>query len=437
MASTNDIIINLRVAADQAKADLKSTQAQMKEFQAANKKGTDEYSAALENVAREKQKVHKHQEALNQKISKQFPAWALSVMFFGMVVHRTLSRIWRSAMSTFQDVSHSVEGTVTQFDHLNGAMTWLQFVAGQALEPIAAALYPIILAVADWIRDNEELFRGLVVFFGATGTFAALIGGAITAVHGISKAFSEVVASSKNADWAGVRTNIMRGIGVISIAWALKKAMDTADSESFTEGLINAMSAAALAVGGVRAWRKKPGGGYFIALGVALDLVGKNDFFESMYGVIATLGYMITEAIEPLLGMIGHMFEQLISMQLIRLVEWLSGIAAAMGLSGVANALASVASGARDTIVENQATRKMDWSDYWENVGRARGTAQQIGAGIDSRIESGRASIDSRFENFNITVNLNGVMVGYPELVQQIGEESAKQVVREIEARGG
>ena len=135
-----------------------------------------------------------HMKKEMQVTRQEFPAWALSTMFFGMQMVSVFRSVWSSATKTFNDIMHSVEGTITMFDHLEGATTYLRFVAGQALEPFIQYLLPIIDAVSDWIQGNQELFRTLMLIFGAggvilTGTgLAALnfnaIVGAVTAMKG-------------------------------------------------------------------------------------------------------------------------------------------------------------------------------------------------------------------------------------------------------------
>jgi hypothetical protein len=123
---------------------------------------------------------------------RAFAGWAMSIMFFGMALQRAFSQIWTTSTKTFQDVMHSVEGTVTQFDMLEGSMKYLGFVAGAALEPIAAWLIPVIDSISEWIVNNEELFRTIVAVGGIAGTVFAIGGAAALAVNGFIDLFAKL-----------------------------------------------------------------------------------------------------------------------------------------------------------------------------------------------------------------------------------------------------
>jgi len=139
-------------------------------------------------------------------IKKQFAGWALSIMFFGMALKRTFNTIWKSSTKTFNDVMHSAEGSVTGFDILDGSIKNLGYTAGQALEPIAEFIAPIIDLVSEWILNNEELFRGIMIALGVGGTVLTAIGMGKLALDGLATAFKLVGLSvggiSTGAIWA-------------------------------------------------------------------------------------------------------------------------------------------------------------------------------------------------------------------------------------------
>jgi hypothetical protein len=120
----------------------------------------------------------------------QFQGWALSIMFAGQAVKNAMMQIWTSSQKTFQDVMHSTEGTVTGFDMLDGSMKYLGFTIGQALEPIAMWLVPIIDMVANWVSENEGLVRTLFVVLTVFGTIASIVGFAVLAVAGFVEAWA-------------------------------------------------------------------------------------------------------------------------------------------------------------------------------------------------------------------------------------------------------
>lgn len=116
---------------------------------------------------------------INSKIAdkgRPFAGWAMSIMFAGMAVQKTFDSIWKSSTKTFQDISHSVEGTTTGFDIMEGSMKYLGFTIGSALEPVVMFLVPIIDKIADWVTENEKLTAAIVVGGLALGTLAMYIG---------------------------------------------------------------------------------------------------------------------------------------------------------------------------------------------------------------------------------------------------------------------
>ena len=111
-----------------------------------------------------------------RKVRRGFDMAALGIMFFGMAIMRATSSIWKSSTKLFQEIMHSTEGTVTGFDMLNDSLAYLGFTAGQALEPLAAELMPIVDTITQWIGDNKELFRGLVKWAAIFGTILFVVG---------------------------------------------------------------------------------------------------------------------------------------------------------------------------------------------------------------------------------------------------------------------
>lgn len=127
-----------------------------------------------------------------KKNKRVFQGWALSIMFFGQAIQRVFTSIWKSASKTFTEVMQSVEGTTTDFDMLNGSLTYMKFVAGQALEPIAMALIPIIDSISTWVEDNQELFSTIVVIGSILGFVLATVGMLVLAAFGLIEAFAKI-----------------------------------------------------------------------------------------------------------------------------------------------------------------------------------------------------------------------------------------------------
>ena len=68
-----------------------------------------------------------------KRAKQEFAGWAMSIMFFGMLIQRVFQQIWRVSTKVFQDVMHSVEGTVTPLDMMNQQLDILKYSVGSAL----------------------------------------------------------------------------------------------------------------------------------------------------------------------------------------------------------------------------------------------------------------------------------------------------------------
>jgi len=136
MGNDAQVIIDVITKTDGSTKELRGVNAQLRQM-------SNSARAAFTPIERVSNSIDK-QANMAHKAKFAFQGWALSVMFAGMAMQRAFNAIWQSGSKTFNDIMHSVEGTVTGFDNLNNSITYLQFVAGQALEPLADALVPII-----------------------------------------------------------------------------------------------------------------------------------------------------------------------------------------------------------------------------------------------------------------------------------------------------
>ena len=187
-STTDDIIIKVRMDLN----DLKKDQATLQKVLKANPTDVNNKNLAVfqQMTADKTKELNK---LLNEGASK-FPGYALSIMFFGMAMERTFQGITKTALSTFQDVSHSIMFNVTAMDQLNGSFTYLQYSIGSALEPVIAYLVPIIQTVADWVSDNEGLVRGIIVIGTTLGAIFTIGGGGILALNGFKNLKTELLA---------------------------------------------------------------------------------------------------------------------------------------------------------------------------------------------------------------------------------------------------
>jgi len=186
MATVEEIIVRLRFEAKQSMKNL-------------NKSGmlTKKLGRVSQKAKNELKKLSQAQKSLGiitKQTQRQFAGWAMSMMFFGMAIKRVFDGIWKAGQKTFQEIAHSVEGTVTQFDFLNGAIDILKYTIGSALnsvlEPLMPIIWKIVEATSDWIMENEKLFGWLVIIGSAIGGVMMSFGIMKLGIDGIQNAFA-------------------------------------------------------------------------------------------------------------------------------------------------------------------------------------------------------------------------------------------------------
>ncbi|HEY9702090.1 MAG TPA: hypothetical protein V6C58_06575, partial [Allocoleopsis sp.] len=129
------------------------------------------------------------------KLSPAFAGWAMSVMFAGMAIQRTMSSITKSAVSTFNEITHSVEGQVTSADMLAGSWKYLQFTIGEALDPLLDKLIPIVDKIAEWVERNPELVAQIIAIGTVLGSLMMVGGGLYLAINGFQGMFIAMKAA--------------------------------------------------------------------------------------------------------------------------------------------------------------------------------------------------------------------------------------------------
>lgn len=194
---------NLKSALNTAKKELsdleKTLQKNMSKLRGAAKsaymRGSNyqELSANIQkaktNVAALEQQMYKTNNRLKRSLGElPFAGWAMSIMFFGMAIQRMFMGVWKSSTAAFQEISHSVEGTTTGFDLLQGSLKYLGFSVGQALEPFAEKLVPIIDSVTELVNEFPNLTKNIIVGGIALGTFFFVLGTGVLAFNGFKQA---------------------------------------------------------------------------------------------------------------------------------------------------------------------------------------------------------------------------------------------------------
>lgn len=161
----------------------------------------------------------------------EFKGWALSVLFFGQALKQAFTQVVKFGTKAFNDIMNSVEGTVTQFNLMEGSMKFLGFAIGAAMEPIIGMLIPIVDGVANWILENEKLFAIMLTALGVGGTVLVALGFTTLAIDGIAGA---MLAFGIATDSAIVSMNLLTGGtiigGLILAAFWVTKIFNSIDS---------------------------------------------------------------------------------------------------------------------------------------------------------------------------------------------------------------
>lgn len=178
MQSETDIVIRIRAEVAQLRAALRDESARISKM-------VKPSVASYQKLATIEQQVVDRTQDLNKAMGRTpFAGYAMSIMFFGMALERIFTQIWKFGTKAFNDIQHSVEGTVTQSDMLEGSMKFLGYTIGQALEPVLMWLIPIIDAISDWVDKNPELTATLITLGITLGALFAVGGAMNLAVNG-------------------------------------------------------------------------------------------------------------------------------------------------------------------------------------------------------------------------------------------------------------
>ena len=185
MATVEQIIVQLKM----------ETKKSLKKLQGMNKtvKKSGEITKKAETEYKKLGQAQGRLGAITKQTTKQFAGWAMSMMFFGMAIQRAFKSILDAGVSTFQEIAHSIEGTVTPIDMLKAGMDGILFAIGDAisnyLEPFLPKIMEIIDKVGLWIQEHEDLAASIVLIGLALGTVMMIFGMGKLGVDGLVAAF--------------------------------------------------------------------------------------------------------------------------------------------------------------------------------------------------------------------------------------------------------
>jgi hypothetical protein len=241
----------------------------------------------------------KELEGINKRM-KQFKFEWLSVMFFGMALQRAFGGILRAGFQTFNKVTEGTEkagGAITQ---LTAAWEFFKFSLIDALtqSELFQGLVDFALRMVELWSDlpgRVKEFVGEVILAGAA------IGTALFAAGTINLGLQGVGLVTDQAN--SLRNTLKNTIGAFTIAWSLAQAADAYKDfkeGKFVNGLLGALSSAFGAIGGIRLLKSKKGGATLLAIGVGMELLKQDAFFQTVLGTLGAVVSAVTAALAAL-----------------------------------------------------------------------------------------------------------------------------------------
>ena len=330
--------------------------------------------------------------AIAKKGKVQFAGWALSIMFFGMALQQLFNTIWKTGKTTFQDVMHSVEDTVTGFDMLEGSMKYMGFTIGEAIEPLALMLVPFIDKISEIVQKNPEMVASITAWGTALGAIFTFGGMGVLAINGfvelgtkVGLIDTELLNLSKSANWTKLGDSATKAMGAIAIGFAIGDAVDSFKDfkdGKWVDGLLNAGASALQGIGGMMLLKSGKGslkkGSLMIVAGIAMDSASNNQFFQN-FGFLSAFLFAKFKTIADYISWVFHgNILQSFTRVIADLAPVADGIMSLFGidLDDVLNKLIGIESGAFDSskafkdnlVLANAELRQMDkefgeWKD--------------------------------------------------------------------------
>jgi len=137
----------------------------------------------------EQGKVIKKSITTTKSFVRQFQAWALSMLFFGMAIKRFFSGITKTSVQSFKKIMESSGYAGTAIQQLSAHFEYLKFTIGSAIDQVLMRFLPmiinIVMALARWVREHPGLVTALLGLGIAIGTLLMLFGIFWLGINGI------------------------------------------------------------------------------------------------------------------------------------------------------------------------------------------------------------------------------------------------------------
>jgi len=161
-----------------------------------------------------------------KQFSSQFAGWALSILFGGMLIQRTFTRMATSGIKAFTRILESSNIFGTAIQRLTVHWEFLKFTIGSVinsvLEPLMPRIIEIVSAVTEWIQTHPKLTAGLILAGIALGFLLFLVGSGVLLIKGLAGAWVAVISTISFL--APILSTVITGIAGIlgvTIGWAI------------------------------------------------------------------------------------------------------------------------------------------------------------------------------------------------------------------------
>jgi hypothetical protein len=342
----------------------------------------------------------------------------LSMLFLGMSLKRFSEQALRSLINTYATVMGQTSTFGIMTNRLAASWEYLKWSIMNALERTGLMdlfIGAVQKAVNFFIDLDDSAKIAIATIAGAgwiTGTILTPMGQVITAM---------------SADWAQMGTNIgllkdkatdlvpilQKAVGVVAIYFAFEAAADAFEYFSdgrMGDGLLASLKTAALASGGWLMFKGKTGkGGALLAIGMALELVGRGTLFQTFTATLATLGALVAAAGMTYEGYMTKFFFEPLANGIIAVLNIArSALLAAGNFAGAAR-LGAMQQSVKDDIGARKAVYSTDFFTNFENA--MEGPFIQGMLGFGKRAD---AIVDAAIQKLNmqtVQVSLNGNLV--------------------------
>ena len=127
----------------------------------------------------------------------KFKMWYLSLMFFGMMIQRTFSRLATTTLNSYMKITEGTTSASQGIMVLTAAWETLKYSIGSAiaetLEPLIPMILDIITKIQDWVDAHPELTAKIIFLGFIIGSLMFLIGQFGLGINGVIQSIQHFI----------------------------------------------------------------------------------------------------------------------------------------------------------------------------------------------------------------------------------------------------